>query len=301
MPPAIDNSSHEIFDNNAIRQHRNRARANFEDYNFLVRWCNDQLLERLGDISRNFENILILGGRDADYLAEQLKAKGGQFIVVSDMAEQFLGQPHETRYTQAREDYLPFARNSFDLVISSAGLHCINDLPGALIQINRVLKPDGAFLGSFPGGDTLNELRYALSQAELNIAGGVSPRIFPMADKQDAGALLQRAGFSLPVVDSDILTVTYENAIKLLKDLRGMGEANALKNRHKRIPPRRLFSFMDDLYKQNFSEADQRIPATFEFIFMIGWAPHDSQQKPLKPGSAKNRLADALGTEEHNL
>lgn len=292
---------HMIFDDLTIRARRNHCASQFEHYNFLARWCNDRLCERLEDIKRTFETVLILGGRDSDYLREKLEAVGARFVVISDIAENFLPRDKKTERVQAREDILPFASNSFDLVISSTGLHSVNDLPGALLQINRVLKPDGAFLGAFAGGETLIELRHAMTQAEMNIYGGMSPRIFPMADKQDAGALLQRAGFSLPVVDSEHMTVTYKTAYHLLKDLKGMGESNALSARRKITPSKKLFPLMDKIYAAEFKEPDGRLPATFEFIFMIGWAPHESQQKPLARGSAKQRLSDALETKEHKL
>lgn len=292
-------TEHIIFEDFAIRAQRNKCANDFEAYNFLARLCNDRICERLEDIKRSFENVLILGGRDSAYLRDKLLNIGAQFIVISDIAENFLTSGDNSECIQAREDMLPFATDSFDLVISSTGLHSVNDLPGALLQINRVLKADGVFLGVFPGGETLFELRSSMAQAEMQISGGMSPRIFPMADKQDAGALLQRAGFHLPVVDSETLTVTYENAFRLLKDLKGMGESNVLSARHKAIPPKTLFPLMNEIYANEFQETDGRIPATFEFIFMIGWAPHESQQKPLARGSAKKRLSDALETEEH--
>ncbi len=198
----------------------------------------------------------------------------------------------------ADEEFFPFADESFDLVLSTLNLHAINDLPGALLQTRKSLKPDGLFLAAMLGGETLHELRHVMTQAEMNIRGGISPRIFPFADKQQMGALLQRAGFSLPVVDSDILTVTYDNVFKLFHDLRYMGEGNAIAARDKTPPGKKFFLEAARLYQEQFAEPDGRITASFEIIFLTGWAPHASQQKPLRPGSAETSLAEALKTHE---
>lgn len=198
----------------------------------------------------------------------------------------------------ADEEFLPFANESFDLVLGTLNLHTVNDLPGALLQIRKSLKPDGLFLASMLGGETLYELRQVMTQAEMNTRGGISPRIAPFADKQQMGALLQRAGFNLPVVDSDIITVTYDNIFKLFHDLRYMGEGNAIAARDKTPPGKKLFMEAARLYQEQFAGADGRITASFEIIFLTGWAPHSSQQKPLRPGSAETSLADALSTRE---
>jgi len=172
---------------------------------------------------------------------------------------------------------------------------------GALIQIRRALKPDGLFLGSLFGGATLNELRLCLFDAELEITGGAGSRVSPFADASDAAGLLQRAGFALPVADLDKVTVRYAHPLNLLADLRTMGETSVLAERHPKPLTRQVLGRACELYVQNFSEADGRIPATFEILTLTGWTPDDSQQKPLRPGSAKMRLADALGTTEHPL
>jgi SAM-dependent methyltransferase len=198
----------------------------------------------------------------------------------------------------ADEEFLPFADQSFDLVLSSLSLHTVNDLPGALLQIRNALKPDGLFLGAMLGGETLYELRQVLAEAEIVVRNGAAPRVFPFADKPQAGALLQRAGFNLPVIDSEIVTVTYENIFKLMRDLRMMGEGNAILKRDKTFPGKALFMEAARLYQEKFAESDGRIRATFEIIFMIGWAPHASQQKPLPRGSAQKSLAEHLGTSE---
>ena len=195
-------------------------------------------------------------------------------------------------------ELLPFGPESFDLVVSALALQFVNDLPGTLIQIRRALAPDGLFLACLVGGRTLHELRAVLAQAEEEIAGGASPRVAPLGDLRDMGGLLQRAGFALPVTDVDAITVRYDHVFALMRDLRAMGATNALAQRVKTPSRRAMFLRAAEIYAQKFADPDGRIRATFEFVWLSGWAPHESQQKPLKPGSAKTRLADALGTRE---
>ena len=196
------------------------------------------------------------------------------------------------------EEALPFADGSLDLVVSALALQFVNDLPGTLIQIRRALKADGLLLAALIGGDSLTELRQAFAAAESEIEGGVSPRVAPFADVRELGALLQRAGFALPVVDSDRLTVRYNSVFALMRDLRRMGATNAL-NERRRSPLRRAtLQRMADIYAERFADPDGRLRATFEVAWLSGWAPHERQQKPLKPGSAARRLADALGAQE---
>jgi SAM-dependent methyltransferase len=198
----------------------------------------------------------------------------------------------------ADEEALPFADGTLDLVVSALALQLVNDLPGALVQIRRVLKPDGLFLAALLGGETLNELRQSFAAAESEIEGGVSPRVAPFADLRDLGALLQRAGLALPVADADRLVVRYDSAFALMHDLRRMGATNALIDR-RRTPLRRATVMrMAEIYAQRFADADGRLRATFEIVWLSGWAPHPGQQQPLKPGTAKARLADALGARE---
>jgi SAM-dependent methyltransferase len=194
------------------------------------------------------------------------------------------------------EENLPLAPECFDLAVSALCLQNLNDLPGALVQLRRVLQPDGLFLGCLLGGQSLHELRTALAVAETEIYGGISPRVAPFADVRDMGGLLQRAGFALPVADSEPLTVRYADMFRLMADLRVMGAANALAARLRKPSTRGLFLRAANIYAERFADADGRVRATFEMIFVSGWAPHESQQKPLPPGSAKMRLADALGS-----
>ena len=193
---------------------------------------------------------------------------------------------------------LPFDSNTFDLVYSNLDLHWVNDLPGALLQIRRALRPDGLFLAAMLGGATLNELRAVLTEAEDEIAGGAGPRVSPFAELRDAGGLLQRAGFALPVADADEITVTYDNLFRLMADLRGMAETNAVRQRRKAPDPRALFLRAAELYAERHAGPDGRIPATFEVIYLHGWAPHESQPRALRPGAATARLADALDATE---
>ena len=193
---------------------------------------------------------------------------------------------------------LPFAAGSLDLVVSAFALQTVDDLPGALIQIRRALKPDGLFLAALLGGDTLAELRESFGVAESELTGGVSPRVAPFADLRDMGTLLQRAGFALPVTDVDRVVVRYSSPLALMADLRRMGAANPLVER-RRVPLRRdVLARVLEVYAERYSDPDGKVRASFDIVWLSGWVPHESQQKPLKPGSAAQRLADALGTRE---
>lgn len=281
-----------VFDRDRIAHNRRRASKNFSNHDFLYQWSRDQLSDRLNDINRTFGRALHIGSR----CSVDQHAKIDQSYVL-DMTF-----PHSDRastpYICGNEEFLPVKPRSLDLIISNLNLHSVNDLPGTLVQIQMALKNDGLFLVSLFGGETLFELRSALTQAETDIYGGASPRVFPFADKPQTGELLQRANFALPVIDSDIITVTYDNIFKLLHDIRGMGESNSILARNKRFESKALFMRAAEIYHDQFSEDDGRIVASFEIIFLLGWAPDESQQKPLRPGSAKQSLADALSATE---
>jgi len=286
-----------IFDRRLVRARRDRAAVNFDEFDFLFREVADRLADRLLDITRAFPVALELGCHTGG-LKRVLAGRGKiETLVQCDLSENMARRANELAVI-ADEEVLPFEGPCFDLVLSNLSLHWVNDLPGALAQANRCLKPDGLFLGAILGGDTLHELRDCLMQAELRLCGGFSPRLSPFAQVRDVGALLQRAGFSLPVTDSDVITVTYQNAFQLMSDLRGMGETEATFARPKQFTRRELFLQAANLYQERYGTIDGRISATFEVIYMHGWSPHDSQQKPLRPGSAKTRLADALGSKE---
>jgi SAM-dependent methyltransferase len=198
----------------------------------------------------------------------------------------------------ANPDHLGLPEAQFDLITSGLVLQHANDLPGALIQIRRALKADGLFIGCMAGGATLTELRQSLAEAESELTGGISPRVFPFADVRDMGGLLQRAGLALPVTDSETITVRYADMFRLMADLRLMGATNVLVERSRRPTRRQVMIKAAEIYARRFSDPDGRIRATFEIIWLSGWAAHDSQQKPLKPGSAKQRLADVFGVPE---
>lgn len=279
----VDSNNIFVFDREQLRHNRARAAAGMEEHSFLLEWAGKQIVESISMVNRDFSKILQIGA----------KAAITENAVCIDITAQPTGRDMGV-FVQGDEEMLPFAENSFDLVLSNLNLHSVNDLPGTLVQIRRILKPDGLFLASMFGGETLHELRESLTQAELSLKNGASPRIFPFADKQQMGALLQRAGFALPVIDSDIVTATYDNMFKLLHDLRGMGEGNIIAARSKVNPGKAFFMEAARHYQEHFAEEDGRIPASFEVIFLSGWSPHSSQQQPLKPGSAEIRLADAL-------
>jgi SAM-dependent methyltransferase len=283
-----------VFDRAAIRRNRARAARDFAAHDVLLREAGARLLDRLDDISRPFARILVLGSHGGLIARAIAGRKGVESIVEADLSAAML-PPRAGVVVDA--EFLPFA-GGFDLVVSCLDLHTLNDLPGALVQIRAALKPDGLFLASIYGPDTLHELREVLLDAESEVTGGASPRVSPFVDVRDAGALLQRAGFALPVIDADTLTIRYTNALDLMRDLRGMGEANALAERRRNFTRRDVLLRAASLYEDRYKGDDGRVPATFHFVTMTAWAPHASQPKPLKPGSAAARLAEALGAIE---
>ena len=258
---------------------------------FLIDRIAVELAERLSAVLRQFERAVDLG-TPTDAVGRALE---GSDKITSLIAAAPYAAPLRVA---ADEETLPFAEGSLDLVVSALALQFVNDLPGTLIQVRRALKPDGLLLAALIGCDSLFELREAFAQAESEIEGGVSPRVAPFADLRELGALLQRAGFALPVVDSDKLTVRYESVLALMRDLRRMGATNVLNERRRKPFKRATLQRLAEIYAERFADADGRVRATFEIAWLSGWAPHESQQKPLRPGSAKARLADALGTRE---
>ncbi|HWM82253.1 MAG TPA: methyltransferase domain-containing protein [Pseudolabrys sp.] len=284
-----------IFDRRLLRVRRRRARAQGAA-DFLLTQVADDLAARLSMVMRRFERIVDLG-TPGDALRRALGAQlAGPVIRAGDHGTGIAADVGPR--VIADEEALPFADGSLDLVVSALALQFLNDLPGALMQIRRALKPDGFFLAAMLGGETLVELRQAFAEAETLIEGGLSPRVAPFADVRQLGGLLQRAGFALPVADSDRLTVRYASPLALMQDLRRMGATNVLAER-RTVPLRReTLARAVQVYADNYSGADGRVHATFEVIWLSGWAPHESQQQPLKPGSARHRLADALGARE---
>jgi SAM-dependent methyltransferase len=299
--PYIDPMPHDadplrVFDLRALRHHRARAARHPAAGEFLVAETAGRLVDRLDDVTRRFPWALDLGSRHG-VLARALQGRGGiETLVHADRTHEFLRQaPAATLSVVAEAEALPFAPHAFDLVLSNLDLHWVNDLPGALWQLRQALKPDGLLLAALLGGATLTELRRALLEAELAEEQGASPRVSPFADLRDLGALLQRAGFALPVVDSDTIEVTYADAFALMRDLRAMGETNAVGERRRGFTRRATLLRAAAAYAELFGRADGRIPATFEIITLTAWVPHASQPKPLRPGSAAARLAAALG------
>jgi len=291
----------QVFDRRAVREHRDRAATTIDDHSFLLDTVASQLAERLGEINRQFPTALDLGSHTGQ-LRDHLHGRNGiETLIHSDLSPTMAIRadgPPKNPGLAADEEWLPFADQSLDLVISCLGLHWVNDLPGTLTQIQRALKPDGLFLAALLGGETLKELRQALSAAELDEEGGMSPRVSPFVDVRDAGDLLQRAGFTLPLADLDTLTVSYPNAFKLMADLRAMGETNAVIERRKSLSRRSTLMATAQKYLELFADSEGRIPATFQVIYLTAWAPHPDQQKALKPGTATSRLANALEAEE---
>ena len=287
-----------IFDR-ALIQRRQRRAAALGPATFLLDRVAGDLAERLRTVLRQFDVAVDLG-TPGEAVSTALAGFDSIGTVVSTGAlpDLAIRAKQMKRLVVADEEALPFRDASLDLVVSALALQFVNDLPGALLQIRRALKPDGLFLGALIGGETLTELRQAFAAAESEVEGGISPRVAPFADVRELGALLQRAGFALPVTDTDRVTVRYDAAFGLMHDLRRMGATNALIDRRRAPLKRATLMRMADIYAQRFADPDGRIRATFEIVWLSGWAPHPRQQQPLKPGSGRARLADALGTRE---
>lgn len=288
-----------IFDRLLLRRRRARA-AGLGGETALLREVAERLADRLDDINRRFPLALDLGCRSGT-LGRTLRGRGGvEILVQSDLAPEMAARAAGDGGSAlaADEEFLPFGTETFDLVLSCLSLHWVNDLPGALVQIRHALKPDGLFLAALLGGETLTELRQALLEVELEIEGGASPRVSPFADLRDLGGLLQRAGFALPVADLDSLTLDYENPFALVQDLRVLGETNAVAAQRRGASRRETLLRAAALYQARHGRPDGRIPASFQVLYLTGWAPHASQPQPLAPGSAGARLAAALDSEE---
>jgi SAM-dependent methyltransferase len=264
-----------LFDMDAVTLHHARANGFGRDALFLHKFAASEVLERLKDVNRTFTDAVFVGWQGAFWAAE-------------------VGLP--ARFIPDAE-ILDLEAESCDLIVHCLSLHWANDPVGQLIQMRRALRPDGLMIAVLFAGETLKELRHALTQAEAETRGGISPRVAPMADLRGLGALLQRAGFGLPVADVEPVRVAYESPWHLMRELRAMGEANAVAARLRGFSRRDVFVRMAQIYAQQFCE-DGRMMATFELAFLTGWAPSETQQKPLRPGSAQTRLADALGVVE---
>ncbi|SMC78297.1 methyltransferase domain-containing protein [Rhizobium sp. RU36D] len=282
-----------IFDQELVTANRLRAlSASQPPADFLLKLAASELADRLALVERRFEHAVELHG--ATGIAAQALSETGKIDRIERVeTDQAFAAPGET-VIKADFETLPLAPQSVNLIVSPLALHMVDDLPGVLTQIRRALKPDGLFLAAIPGAGTLAELRDVLLAAEAEMSGGASPRVIPFADIRDIGGLMQRAGFALPVIDSQHYTVRYDSLFPLMRDLRAMGMGNPLRARSRKPVTRGFFLRAAEIYAERHADPDGRIRATFSFVYVSGWAPHESQQKPLKPGSAKMRLADAL-------
>lgn len=284
-----------IFDASLISHHRRRAVAQaVPGADFLVARAAEDLAERLAVVERKFERAAALFGVSPAATAVLAASGKAAEVVRVEADEAFLGGGPGI---VSDPETIAIDPASIDLAVSLLALQEANDIPGQLIQIRRALKPDGLFLGVLAGAGTLAELRESLLAAETELTGGVSPRVIPFTDVRDAGGLLQRAGFALPVADVETVTVRYDNMFALMADLRAMGVTNALTDRSRKPATRRFFQRAAEIYAERFSDPDGRVRASFSFVWLSGWAPDASQQKPLKPGSAQVSLAKVLGTD----
>lgn len=295
----MTSSAPNLFDRALLRRRRERAADRLHEHDFLHKRAADEIGLRLDAIKRDFAMAVDLGAQHG-VLGRVLRAHPSIGTLISAEASPALLAKCPAPHVACDEETLPFAPASLDLIVSALSLHMLNDIPGCLAQIRRALKPDGLFMAAAMGGQTLHELRACLMMAESEMENGASPRVSPMADVRDYGALLQRAGFALPVADADILKVSYGSSLALMAELRGMGAANVLCERSRKPLCRDVWRRADEIYAERFPAGDGRIEASFEIIYLSGWAPHESQQKPLRPGTARARLADALGVAEHS-
>jgi NADH dehydrogenase [ubiquinone] 1 alpha subcomplex assembly factor 5 len=291
-------ADHDIFDRSLLVRRRDRVAADAAGHDFLLARVAEDFAERLAAVHRRFPVVLNVGAYHGLIDRRLRRLAGVEMVIDAEAAPRLLAQCQGSR-VRADEEALPFRDQSLDLVVSGLALQLVNDLPGVLVQIRRALKPDGLLLAALLGGNTLFELRTAFLAAEEEMEGGASPRVAPFADVQDLGALLQRAKFALPVVDADTVVATYADALAVMREVRAMGAANPLRARRRTPLRRATLARALEIYRQRYGLPDGRVPATFEILTLTGWAPHESQQKPLQPGTATLRLADALGTAEH--
>ncbi|MAN47522.1 MAG: methyltransferase domain-containing protein [Alphaproteobacteria bacterium] len=292
-PPA---SPPRLFDRARVARNRDKAAANYPDYAFLKARVSRDIAERLEDTSHDFPHALELGAHDGQLSRMLMETGKIKQIEATDVSPKMVERMQATGLTarQMDEEMLEVEPASLDLIVSALSLHWVNDLPGTLIQIRKALKPDGLFLGALFGAGTLAELRACLMEAETELKGGIAPRISPLPGLQDLAALMQRAGFTLPVVDRETVTVRYASPLKLLEDLKGMGERAAFMPGTGQPLPRSVLMRTLELYLENYRDLDGKIRASFEIVHLSGWAPADSQPRPLRPGSAKASLADAI-------
>jgi NADH dehydrogenase [ubiquinone] 1 alpha subcomplex assembly factor 5 len=279
----------EIFDRSLIRTHLQRALPSIDAHDFLWRHCAKELQERLLDIKRDFSNAVEISVQPYVLTPEFLTRKNISTVL---HASALTGQGQVI----LDEEFLPFKHGSLDAIVSTCHLHWVNDVPGTLVQWRQALKPDGVLIGALFGGDTLQELRACIAQAETEVYGGISPRVSPFIGLQDMAALMQRTNYALPVVDHDVVTISYESFTKLIADLRGMGQTQAIHKRSKKPVSRKFWRRVEEIYAQQFSNAVGKLQVTVELIYFLGWAPAASQPQPLKRGSATHSLVQILGS-----
>ncbi|MDD9990668.1 MAG: methyltransferase domain-containing protein [Rhodospirillales bacterium] len=288
-----------VFDRRAVRAHRDRAAPGFAGRgDFLVREVGERLVGRLDDVKHRFARVLDLGCHGGQLEPLLRRQAAPDLLIEADLSPAMVECAAGSARLAADEEWLPFRAGSLDLVVSVLSLHWVNDLPGTLVQIRQALKPDGLLLAAMLGGETLFELRESFLRAEAGEEDGARPHVSPFPDVQTLGALLQRTGFALPVIDSDRITVTYANPEALMRDLRAMGETNATAGRARHVARRGTFRTAAACYREMFGDADGRIPATFQVLYLIGWRPHDSQQQPARRGSGTVGLAQVLSSRE---
>lgn len=294
--PATPPAPPQIFDRARLAARRQRLAPTFADYAFLHQRVIDDIEGRLDDTPRTFERGLELGSAGGALSARLVASGKAGTMLAADTAPAFVAAAASRGLDalQVDEELLAFEPASFDLVIAPLTLHWVNDLPGTLAQVRRILKPDGLFAAALFGAGTLGELRSVLTDAETELAGGIAPRLSPLPGLRDMAGLLQRAGLALPVADRDTVTVRYRDPVRLLADLKGMGERAAFARGMGQPLPRSVLARALDLYRERFAETDGRVPATFEIVHVMGWAPAPGQPQPLKPGSARTSLADAV-------
>ena len=293
-------SAPQLFDRALLARRLRRAAPSFAQAAFLKERVSEDMLDTLSAINRSFPLALDLGARGGVFgrmLKESPVADKIDLLIEADLTDAMLPGAGVVLDAEA----LPFGDERLNLIVSGLMLHAVDDLPGLLAQALRALAPDGLFIGALFGGETLKELRACLMEAEIEARGGYGPRIAPFAESPDLIALLKRIGYAMPVVDSDRISVSYEHPMRLLADLRRMGETNVLIERPRKGLNKAILTRMCELYAERFSDAEGRVTATFEIVTLSGWKPHESQQKPLRPGSARMRLADALGVREGKL
>jgi NADH dehydrogenase [ubiquinone] 1 alpha subcomplex assembly factor 5 len=277
----------EIFDRSLVAQHLQKAQTGFSNHDFLWQHAAQQIQDRLLDVKRDFTNVV--------EISTQPYVLTPKFLQQKKIANHFHVSPLAGEGDAIiDEEFLPFKPSSLEAIISLNHLHWVNDVPGALAQMRHALKPDGLLQGVFFGGETLRELRHCVMQAESEISGGISPRVSPFITLQDMAALMQRANFALPVVDQELITVTYKDFAKLLADLRGMGQGNAIAKRNKKIPSKIFWPMVEKIYRDHFQSDDGKLEVTVELIYFLGWCPAASQPQPLQRGSATHRLIDVL-------